>query len=102
MENNLSDIINVQIEIQTPAVSGEDFSSLLLVGLAPAKAPEKTPPDVGVYTSLKAVKDAGWLPADGDTPADPVYTAANVAFAQSPQPGGVVRDCSRRHRSKRL
>ena len=48
MENNLSDIINVQIEIQTPAVSGEDFSSLLVVGLAPAKAPEKAPPDVGV------------------------------------------------------
>lgn len=90
MENNLSDIVNVQIEIQTPAVSGEDFSSLLVVGLAPAKAPEKAPPDVGVYTSLKAVKDAGWLPADGDTPADPVYTAANVAFAQSPQPPKIM------------
>lgn len=90
MVNNLSDIVNVQIEIQTPAVSGEDFSTLLLIGPAPALAPAKAPPDVGVYTSLKAVKDAGWLPADGDTPADPIYTAANVAFGQSPQPPKIM------------
>ncbi len=59
MANNLSDIVNVQIEIQTPAVSGADFSTLLLIGPAPAAAPAKAPPDVGVYTSLKAVKEAG-------------------------------------------
>ena len=90
MANNLSDIVNVQIEIQTPAVSGADFSTLLLIGPAPAAAPAKAPPDVGVYTSLKAVKEAGWLPEDGDTPADPIYTAANVAFAQSPQPPKIM------------
>ena len=86
MANNLSDIVNVQ----TPAVSGADFSTLLLIGPAPAAAPAKAPPDVGVYTSLKAVKEAGWLPEDGDTPADPIYTAANVAFAQSPQPPKIM------------
>lgn len=90
MANNLSDIVNVQIEIQTPAVSGEDFSTLLLIGPAPARAPAKAPPDVGVYTSLKAVKEAGWLPADGSTPADPIYAAANAAFAQSPQPPKIM------------
>lgn len=90
MANNLSDIVNVQIEIQTPAVSGEDFSTLLLIGPAPAQAPVKAPPDVGVYTSLKAVKEAGWLPAARGVSADPIYTAANVAFAQSPQPPKII------------
>lgn len=89
MSNNLKDIVNVQIQIQTPATDSSGFGTMLILGLPPATKPETAPPDVGVYTSLEAVKTAGWLPKDGETAADPVYTAANVGFGQSPQPSKI-------------
>lgn len=87
--NNLADIVNVQIEIQSPALDRASFSTLLLLGMPPTRPPEEDPPDVGVYTSLAEVKEAGWRPRDGDIPSDPVYEAANMAFSQSPQPASL-------------
>lgn len=85
--SSLSDIVNVQIDIRTPVVSGESFDTILVIGPGPADTTGEgyvAPPDVGVYTSLKEVTGAGWV-AIGES-ADPVGLAAVAAFSQSPQP----------------
>lgn len=84
--NNLSDIVSVQIEIQSPATDQTGFGTMLIVGCPPNKVTDTPPPDVGKYTSIDAVQDAGWLPSQNGQPADPVYDAARVAFSQIPQP----------------
>lgn len=89
MSNNLKDIVNVQIQIQTPATDSSGFGTMLILGVPPLDAKDNAPPDVGLYTSLEAVKSAGWLPANSSGEADPVYTAANVGFGQSPQPSKI-------------
>ena len=65
--------------------SGASFDNILIVGPAP-KTPleEVTIPDVGVYTSLSAVNEMGWV-SEGDS-AGPVGIAARIAFSQSVKP----------------
>ena len=65
--------------------SGASFDNILIVGPAP-KTPleEVTIPDVGVYTSLSAVNEMGWV-SEGDS-ADPVGISARIAFSQSVKP----------------
>ena len=82
MENQIDRLINVQISIEYQAMSGEAYDRILLVGAAPA-APND-PADVGVYTSLARVADAGWK--NGEQ----VYDALAVAFAQKNTPRSVV------------
>ena len=67
---NLNRIVNINIDIKTPAVSAASFDNLLIVGPAPATAPETAPPAVGSYTDLEGVTEAGWVTV-GDN-ADPV------------------------------
>lgn len=81
MAKNIDGIVKCDISISSPAVSSESFSGLLLVGPPPADETEVDP--VAVYSSFEAVQDAGYKEAD------PVYTAAMVAFAQSPKPDKV-------------
>lgn len=45
---------------------------------------QELPPDVGIYSSLSEVADAGWETVGVN--ADPVGAAAAVAFAQNPKP----------------
>lgn len=45
---------------------------------------QEFPADVGVYSSLSAIEDAGWVTA-GEF-ADPIGIAARVAFSQNPKP----------------
>ena len=45
---------------------------------------QEIPADVGIYTSLTEVQDAGWVTTG--VSADPIGAAANVAFAQNPRP----------------
>lgn len=85
--SNLADIVQVNIDLNSPAVDSTSFDNLLLVGLPPQKAAEKAPPPVGVYSSLEEVNAAGWVSVGDD--ADPIGVAAMVAFAQSPQPSAV-------------
>lgn len=85
--SNLSDIVTVNIDLNSPAVDGTSFDNLLIVGPGPAIAPETPPPSVGVYSTLDEVTDAGWESV-GDA-ADPVGVAAMVAFSQSPKPTAV-------------
>lgn len=82
--NNLSDIVSVQIEIQSPATDQTGFGTMLIVGCPPNKVTDTPPPDVGKYTSIDAVQDVGWLPSQNGQPADPVYDAARVVFSQIP------------------
>lgn len=85
--SNLADIVQVNIDLNSPAVDSTSFDNLLLVGPPPQKAAEKAPPAVGVYSSLEEVNAAGWVSV-GDN-VDPVGIAAMVAFAQSPKPSAV-------------
>lgn len=88
--SNLSDIVNVQIDVRTPVVDSASFDTMLIVGPGPAdtSAPGyEPPPDVGVYTSLKEVTDAGWV-ASGES-VDPIGLAAVAAFSQSSQPAKI-------------
>lgn len=83
--SNLDRIVNITIELQTVVSSDASFDNILIVGPAP-KTPleEVTIPDVGVYTSLSAVNEMGWV-SEGDS-ADPVGIAARIAFSQSVKP----------------
>lgn len=85
--SNLADIVQVNIDLNSPAVDSTSFDNLLLVGPPPQKVVEKAPPIMGVYSSLEEVNSAGWVSV-GDN-ADPIGMAAMVAFAQSPQPSAV-------------
>ena len=57
---NLDRIVNINIDIKTPAVSAAGFDNLLIVGPAPVAAPATPPPLVGSYTDLEGVTEAGW------------------------------------------
>ena len=84
MANNLDRIVTVNIDIAAPAVDGASFDCILIVGLPPAREPERPLPDVGAYSSLEEVTGAGFA-ATGEN-ADPVGIAARIAFSQSPRP----------------
>jgi hypothetical protein len=84
---NLNRIVNVKIDIKTPAVSAASFDNLLIVGPAPAVAPTTAPYPVGSYSDLAGVTDAGWV-TTGEN-ADPVGVAARIAFSQNPQPAKI-------------
>ncbi|MDR3165435.1 MAG: DUF3383 domain-containing protein [Synergistaceae bacterium] len=85
---NLKRIVNISVDIKTPAVSSASFGNLLIVGPAPAVGPSTAPPAVGSYTDLEGVTDAGWVTV-GAT-ADPVGVAARIAFSQNPQPAKIL------------
>lgn len=85
--SNLDRIVNINIELQAVVSSGASFDNILIIGPAPAKAGTVTPADVGVYTSLSAVNEAGWV-SEGAS-ADPVGVAARIAFSQSAKPSKI-------------
>ena len=82
MSKNYDQIATVDIDIATPIVDDTTFDNLLIMG--PAPKGESQAPDVGVYSSIAEVEDAGFV-TSGDG-ADPVGVAARVAFSQSPSP----------------
>ncbi|GHU52682.1 hypothetical protein AGMMS49975_08990 [Clostridia bacterium] len=84
---NLNRIVNIKIDIKTPAVSAASFDNLLIIGPAPAVAPDYAPPAVGSYSDLEGVNDAGWVSVGAN--ADPVGIAARIAFSQNPQPAKI-------------
>lgn len=86
MSQYLDAIVNVQIDISSPAQSNANFGVMLIVGPAPKDA-TKTPPDVAVYNGIDEVTDAGWK-AIGDG-ADPVGIAALVAFSSARPPSKI-------------
>lgn len=87
MSNNLSRIVDITIELQKVVSSGANFDTILIVGPAPKNPGESAPPDVGIYTSIDEVNEAGWISEGAD--ADPVGTAARVAFGQTTKPSQI-------------
>lgn len=83
MSNNLNDIVDIQIQIASPATSLSGFESILIVGSEPASKTLEDYKPLGVYTSLEGVKAAGWVEGDA------VYDAAAVAFSQQPHPSKI-------------
>lgn len=82
MSKNYDLIATVDIDIASPLVDDTSFDNLLIMG--PAPKGEHTAPDVGAYSDISEVADAGFI-VSGEG-ADPVGVAARVAFAQSPSP----------------
>lgn len=87
MSLNLKRIVNINIDVRTPAISTASFDNLLIVGPAPKAAPASTPPPVGSYADLEGVNSAGWVSVGNN--ADPVGIAARIAFSQNPQPAKI-------------
>lgn len=85
MSKNYDLIATVDIDIASPIVDDTSFDNLLIMG--PAPKGEHNAPDVGAYSSIEEVMDAGFVVSGDD--ADPVGEAALVAFAQSPTPNTV-------------
>jgi hypothetical protein len=84
---NLKRIVDIKIDIKSPAVSAASFGNLLIIGLAPALTPTNAPPMVGSYSDLEGVTEAGWATVGAN--ADPVGVAARIAFSQNPQPAKI-------------
>ena len=58
MSNNLNDIVDIQIQIASPATSLSGFESILIVGPEPTSKTLEDYKTLGVYTSLEGVKAA--------------------------------------------
>ena len=93
MATALDQIVQVRITADQPPIDTLSFSNLCLIGPAPGSG-EATPPAVFSYQSLKDVSEAGWGEYAGETEGeveiDPIYRAAQVAFAQNPAPSRIV------------
>lgn len=87
MSNNLSRIVDITIGLQSVVSSGANFDTILIVGPGPKKPGATPPPDVGVYYGLDEVNEVGWVSEGAD--ADPVGTAARVAFSQTTKPSQI-------------
>ena len=92
--SNINKIVNVNIDVNSPAVSGASFDNLLIVGPAPAKPENDKLPNVGIYYDLQSVEDEGYVSvgipnSDASEFIDPVGAAARIAFAQTPPPSRI-------------
>ena len=79
MANTLDGIVNCDISLESPAVSEESMSGLLIV----TPAAEGKDGEVKYYTDLTA------LESDGYGSQTAAYIAAQTAFAQDPAPEGL-------------
>ena len=82
MENQIDRLVNVQISIESQAVTGETYDRILIVGADPV-TPNETQ-EVAAYTSLARAAEAGWKNGE------PVYDALAVAFSQYNTPRSIV------------
>lgn len=81
IRNNLDEIVNVDIEISTPASSDESFSNMLFVVTAPDGTETET-----IGTSVISISEPGDLSDYGFSSTHQAYIMATVAFSQSPEP----------------
>ncbi len=86
MSNTLNEMVSVSIDIASPLTDSSSFDHLLIIGPEPL-ASDHSAPKIGVYTSLTAVSEAGFV-TTGDK-ADVVGRAARIAFSQSPTPSKI-------------
>lgn len=83
MSDNLNRLCKIDITLDNPVQTTAGFDHLLLIGPAPSNK-GTSPSDVGVYSNIAEVTEAGWK-AEGEG-ADPIGRAARIAFSQSPKP----------------
>lgn len=90
MNNSLSDIVKVSIDLNTPVLDTASFSNILIVGPEPQCAQDfgkSGYEPVMAFTSLKAVEDVGIRTVSGsEGSADDVGIGAAAAFSQNPKP----------------
>ena len=79
MANTINGIVNCSISLESPAMSEESMSGMLLL----ASVADKKNGDIKHYTSLTTLEE------DGYKESSDLYKAAQVAFAQDPAPDGV-------------
>lgn len=77
MANNIDGIVKCTIDLNSPAVSEESYSGLLIIGPGPKN---------GKIEGVKIYQELAVLTNSGFTETDPVYRAVQTAFAQSPKP----------------
>jgi len=80
MSNTISDIVDVQISIESPATDSASFSALLLVVPQPTNAGDED------MSGVITIKNASDLTAYGYATTDAAYKAAVVAFSQDAKP----------------
>ena len=81
--SNINEIVDVTIEIESPATSSASFSDMLLVIPVATTAGDYTLPTVAKINSAKELLDYGYVATDA------AYLAAAVAFAQNPGPSSI-------------
>ena len=85
IRNNLDDIVNIDIEISTPASNDESFSNILLV----ISEPDAASDSCTVMSGVTVISEARELMDYGYTSEHPAYIAAMVAFSQTPTPAEI-------------
>lgn len=78
--SNLSDIVDVTIEIQAPVSNSTSFSNILLVLEEPTDSGKIKLENVNIITKADDLLEFGY-----DNQSD-AYTAATIAYAQEPKP----------------
>lgn len=80
MSKNFDLIATVDIDLTKPIVDGTSFDNVLIIG--PGPKGEFHGKDVGVFSGIEEVEDAGFV-TSGEN-ADPVGVAARIAYSQDP------------------
>lgn len=78
--NNISDVVDVTIAIESPATDSASFSNLLLIVPQPANVGDE---EMSGVVEIKSVKD---ITVFGYTETDEAYKAVSVAFNQDMRP----------------
>jgi hypothetical protein len=79
--NGLDDLVQVEIDINSPVADLTSFDNILIFGAPPKNPAVQNIPAVGTYNTLAEVTDMGY-DATGDD-ADPVGEAARIKFSNS-------------------
>lgn len=85
IKNNLDEIVNVDIEIATPASSNESFSNMVMV----VEAPDVNGASERVGDKIIGISLASELEEYGFSIRHQAYIMASVAFSQTPKPNTV-------------
>ena len=76
--NNLSDLVQIEIDINSPVADSASFDNIQIFGKPPKIPAVSNIPLVGTYNSLSEVTDLGYTATSDD--ADPVGAAARIKF----------------------
>ena len=81
--SNISDIVDVSINIEAPAADAASFGNMIIITPDPATAGSAT------MDGMIRITRADTLKAYGYETTDPVYIVASLAFSQNPRPSQI-------------